>query len=158
MGNKSDSGNTGDREIVISRSYRAPRELVFRAWTDPEQIGLWWGPTGFTITTHSREVRPGGLWEFTMHGPDGVDYPNRVHWLEVVPPERLRYQHVGEHDLEEVLFETLVTFEEEADGTRLTMLAVLPTAEERERVIREHNAIEGGKQTLARLAEHLASL
>ena len=58
-----------DREIVITRLINAPRELVFDAWTDPEQVGQWWGPSGFTNTTHKMEVKPGGVWRFVMHAP-----------------------------------------------------------------------------------------
>ena len=63
-------------EIKITRIYDAPLEAVWDAWTDPEQVAQWWGPRGFTLTTHSKDLRPGGTWRYTMHGPDGTDYPN----------------------------------------------------------------------------------
>jgi uncharacterized protein YndB with AHSA1/START domain len=85
-----------DREMVITRVINAPRALVFKAWTKPAHIGNWWGPRGFTTTTHSMDVRPGGEWRFVMHGPDGTDYQNRIVDLEVVEPERLVYDHFGE--------------------------------------------------------------
>ena len=88
-----------DREIVLSRLIDAPQELVFDAWTDPEQVGQWWGPSGFTTTTHKMEVKPGGVWRFVMHGPDGRDYQNKITYLEIVPPERLVYRHGGDEDL-----------------------------------------------------------
>jgi uncharacterized protein YndB with AHSA1/START domain len=84
---------TSDREITITRVFDAPRELVFEAWTDPEQVVRWFGPNGFTTTVHEMDARPGGIWRFTMHGPDGADYPNRVEFIEVVKPERLVYNH-----------------------------------------------------------------
>ena len=146
-----------DREIVITRLINAPQELVFDAWTDPEQVGQWWGPSGFTTTTHKMEVKPGGVWRFVMHGPDGRDYQNKITYLEIVPPERLVYSHGGgEEDLEPISFQTTVTFVAEGNRTRVTMRAVFPTREQRDRVVKEHGAIEGGEQHLARLDEHLA--
>jgi Activator of Hsp90 ATPase homolog 1-like protein len=62
-----------DREIVVSRVIQGPRRLVFEAYTDVRHLSRWWGPDGFTTTTHAFEFRPGGVWEFTMHGPDGAD-------------------------------------------------------------------------------------
>ena len=86
-----EAGHTAGREIVITRLIAAPPELVFDAWTDPKQIGRWWGPNGFTTTTHSMDVRPGGVWRFVMHGPDGRDYQNKIVYREVKRPERLVY-------------------------------------------------------------------
>ena len=72
-----------ERELVITRTFNAPREVVFEAWTDPNHIGHWWGPKGFTLTVLEMDVRPGGVWRYVMHGPDGVDYRNKVYYLEV---------------------------------------------------------------------------
>ena len=66
------------REMVISRVINAPRELVFKVWTEPKHIEKWWGPNGFRTTTQRMEFRPGGIWRFVMHGPDGRDYQNRI--------------------------------------------------------------------------------
>ena len=74
------------REIVVSRLIDGPQELVFEAFTDPAHLDRWYGPNGFTITTHAFELRPGGTWDFTMHGPDGTDYPNWIECLEIAPP------------------------------------------------------------------------
>ena len=84
--------DTSDREISATRIFDAPRDLVWRAWTDPQQIVQWWGPNGFTTTTYHMEVKPGGVWRLVMHGPDGRDYPNRITFLEVVEPERLVFR------------------------------------------------------------------
>jgi uncharacterized protein YndB with AHSA1/START domain len=108
----------GKQEIVITREIAAPRELVFDAWTDPKHVGHWWSPNGFTTTTHEMDVRPGGVWRFIMHGPDGVDYPNRIVYQEVVRPERLVYVHGGDNPAESPDFHTTVTFEERAAGPR----------------------------------------
>lgn len=76
-----------DREIVTTRVFPAPRAVVFAAWTDPDQLRQWWGPRGFSNTFHVCEMRPGGLWSYTMHGPDGKDYPNEARFVEITPPE-----------------------------------------------------------------------
>jgi uncharacterized protein YndB with AHSA1/START domain len=65
---------------------------VFDAWTDPKQITQWWGPAGFTTTTDEMGVKPGGVWRFVMHGPDGTDYKNKIVFIEVVRLERLVYR------------------------------------------------------------------
>lgn len=148
-------------EIVMSRVFAAPRELVWQAWTDPRHVGNWWGPNGFTTTTHSMDFRPGGLWRYTMHGPDGRDYPNRIEYLEINPPSRLRYKHSGEPGSEPVRFHTDVSFEPAGAGgghTRVTMRSVFPSASERDFVIRTYNAVEGGKQHLANLEDYLPTL
>ena len=69
---------------------------MFKVWTDPQHLAHWWGPDGFTLTTREMDVRPGGVWRFIMHGPDGTDYKNRIVYTEVSPPGRLVYKHAGE--------------------------------------------------------------
>ncbi len=86
---------TTDREIVITHVINATRERVWEAWTDPIHVQQWWGPNGFTTTVQEMNVRPGGAWRFIMHGPDGVDYPNKIVYEEIVKPERLVYVHGG---------------------------------------------------------------
>ncbi|MGZ3751565.1 MAG: SRPBCC domain-containing protein [Mucilaginibacter sp.] len=85
--------DTADREIVITRVFDAPRDLVFKTWTDPNHLINWWGPSGFTNTFHEINIKPGGKWRFTMHGPDGINYANLITFSEVVIPERLAYEH-----------------------------------------------------------------
>ncbi len=151
--------STSDREIELTRVFDAPRELVWKAWTELEHQSRWWGPQGFTTTTQERDVRPGGVWRYVMHGPDGRDYPNKVIFLEVAPPERLSYKHGGEKDHEPVNFQVTLTFEKVGERqTRLTMISTFPSAKERDFVVSQYNAIEGGKQTLGRLAEHLQAM
>ena len=150
------SAAASDREIVLSRVVAAPRDLVWRAWTDPAHLAQWWGPRGFTTTTHSMAVAVGGDWRYVMHGPDGRDYENRISYLEVEPPARLRYQHGGDVDCEPVAFEVTATFDVEPDGrTRITMRSTFASAKARAFVIERYNALEGGKQTLARLGEYV---
>lgn len=102
-------------------------------------------------------MRPGGVWRFVMHGPDGRDYRNRVTYDEVVKPERIVYHHGGGEDAEPVNFRTIVTFEDlGGKRTRLTLRATFPSAEERDRVIKKYGADKGMLETLARLADYLA--
>jgi uncharacterized protein YndB with AHSA1/START domain len=146
---------TTDREIVATRVFDAPRELVFAMWTDPKHVGNWWGPRGFTTTIQEMDVRPGGTWRLVMHGPDGRDYKNRIVYLEVVKPERLVYKHEPEEGSEPVSILVTVTFAAEGAKTRMHMQMLFPTAEELQRVEQKYGAIEGLQQTLSRLEEEL---
>ena len=149
--------DASDREIVTTRVLNAPREMVFDAWTDPEQIVKWWGPAGFSTTIQKMDVRPGGEWKQVMHGPDGTDYPNTHVFTEVTRPERIAYTHGGRREGgPEVRSQMTVTFEDLGDQTRLTMRMVFPSAEARDHTVREYNAVEGAKQTVGRLAEFLS--
>ena len=99
--------------------------------------------------------RPGGVWRLVMHGPDGTDYKNRIVFLEVVKPERLVYRHEPENGTEPVTFETTVTFAERGGKTEITFRMLFPSAEILEQVVKKYGAIEGAKQTLGRLGEHV---
>ena len=90
------AADTSDREIVVTRVFDAPRALVFKAWTDPKHLAHWWGLNGFSITTYEMDFKPGGVWRFVMHGPDGRDYQNKNVYVEIAEPERLVYRHVSE--------------------------------------------------------------
>jgi len=147
------SSDTAGREIATTRVFDAPRDLVFDAWTSPEHVGQWWGPNGFTTTTHSMDVRPGGEWIFVMHGPDGTDYKNHIVYREVVRPERLVYDHVSGP-----LFRATVIFEAEGQKTRIRMQMLFETAELRKKVAEEFGAVEGLEQTLNHLGEHVAKM
>jgi uncharacterized protein YndB with AHSA1/START domain len=125
--------SSSDREIVIDRVFDAPRELVFEAWTDAERVVQWWGPRSFTTTIDEMDVRPGGVWRFLMHGPDGTDYKNRVTFAEVAKPERLVYTHGPEGQSVVKEFHVTVTFDEEDGKTRVTLRMVFDSATGRER-------------------------
>ncbi len=148
-----------DREIVISRVFDAPRELVWEAWTNPKHVAQWWGPTGFSTTIEEMDVRPGGVWKQIMRGPDGTEFPNQSVFKEVVKPERIVFSHGGGKKGDQgVHFEMTWTFEAMGNKTKLTIHQLYPTAEMRDRVAKEFGAIEGGKQTLGRLAEYLPKM
>jgi uncharacterized protein YndB with AHSA1/START domain len=152
--------STADRETVITRIVDAPRELVWKVWTDPEHVVKWWGPNGFTTTIEKMDVRPGGVWKHVMHGPDGTDYPNSSVFKEVVKPERIVFSHGdGKQGGAGAYFEGTWTFDAvDDDRTRVTIHMVFPTAADRDLVLKEYGAIEGGKQTLERLAGHLEQI
>jgi uncharacterized protein YndB with AHSA1/START domain len=148
----------GDREIAATRVLDAPRALVWKVWTDPAHIGKWWGPNGFTTTTHSMELRPGGVWRHVMHGPDGRDYQNKVTYIEVVEPERLVYVLGGGEDVEPVNHHVTVTFADLGGKTRIDMRMVFASAEARTHVVQTYGAFEGLKQHLSRLEVYLGKV
>src|SRR5277367_2381236 len=119
---------TKSNEIKITRIYNAPIETVWDAWTDPKQVAKWWGLRGFTITHHSKDLRPGGSWKYTMHGPDGTDYPNYMQYSEVEKHKKLVYDHGGKDD-EPAMFHVTVLFSEVKGKTKLEMTMSLPTPE-----------------------------
>ncbi|MCC3375180.1 SRPBCC family protein [Cohnella sp. REN36] len=140
-------------QLKVTRTFNAPRELVYKVWTEPEHLPHWWGPSGFTITTQAIDVKEGGRWRFVMHGPNGADYDNQIRYLEVVRPERIVYAH-GDGESED--FRVTVTFAERGQQTDLTMVMTFPSVEALEKTVREVGAIEGAKSTMDRLAAHLA--
>lgn len=147
------SAKNKPNEIYITRVYDAPVKAVWDAWTDPKQAAQWWGPRGFTITTHSKELRVGGKWIYTMHGPDGVDWPNITVYHEVEKHSRLVYDH-GATETQPALFRVTVTFEETKGKTKMDMTMALATAEAAEET-KKFIKKAGGNSTWDRLAEYL---
>src|SRR3954470_9554592 len=114
---------SADRELVLTRLINAPREKVYRAWTDPELLKQWFAPKPYTTPIVEIDVRPGGSAYFVMRGPDGKDLPNRGVYLEVVPNEKLvsTDAYVKAWEPSDKPFMTLIlTFEDEAGKTRYT--------------------------------------
>jgi uncharacterized protein YndB with AHSA1/START domain len=140
-------------EIRIVRVYDAPVAAVWEAWTDPEQVAKWWGPRGFTLTTHSKDLRPGGHWRYTMHGPDGTDYPNHTVYHEVEVQKKLVYDHGGFED-RPPLFRVTALFTEIDGKTQLDMTMALESAEKAAE-IKQFIKQAGGNSTWDRLAEYL---
>ena len=145
---------TADREIVISRVIDAPPELVFEAFTTLGHLSQWWGPEGFTTTTRSFEFRAGGEWDFVMHGPDSTDYQEWISWTEIAPPERIAMLH-GESRGDPNAFESVLTFTPDGAATRIEMRTVFPTREMRDQAVEKYHAVEGGQQTLGKLAAYV---
>lgn len=142
--------STADREISAERLLDAPRELVFDVWTNPKHVAEWWGPNGFKNTVHEMNVTPGGIWRLTMHGPDGTDYPNEIHYIEVKRPELLIYSHGGAENHPDS-FRVTVKFTAIGNKTKLTMQMLFKSAQERNDVAEKYGAVEGLRQTLDRL-------
>jgi len=148
---------SADREIVISRVIDAPRELVFAAFTEVRHLSRWWGPEGFITTTQAFEFRVGGEWVFVMRGPDGTDYPEWITWTEIVPPERIALLH-GETRGDPNAFTAVLAFTPEGAATRIEMRTVFPTKALRDQAVEKYHAIEGGRQTLSKLAAYVTDL
>lgn len=141
-------------ELHITRIYDAPVQAVWDAWVDPDQVAQWWGPRGFTITTYSKDVRTGGSWHYTMHGPDGVDYENTAQYLLVEEGKKMVYDHGGHKD-RPPLFRVTVLFTEVDGKTKMDMTMSMATpemAEEIKKRVKQAN----GNSTWDRLAEFLA--
>src|SRR3954462_6726042 len=145
---------TADREIVISRVIDAPRELVFEAFTEVRHLSHWWGPEGFTTTTRAFDFRVDGEWVFVMHGPDGTDYQEWISWTEIAPPERIALLH-GESRGDPNAFESVLTFVPDGAATRIELRTVFPTQDLRDEAVEKYHAIEGGQQTLSKLAAYV---
>jgi uncharacterized protein YndB with AHSA1/START domain len=112
-----------ERQVVLTRIFDAPRELVYRMWTEPEHMARWWGPDCFTNPVCEMDVRPGGALRIVMRGPDGSEYPMTGTFREVAPPERLVLLTVARDGEEKPLLENLisVTFATEGERTKLTV-------------------------------------
>jgi uncharacterized protein YndB with AHSA1/START domain len=115
-----------DREVNTSRLIQAPRERVFAAWTDLAQLARWWGPQGFTNTFHRFELKPEGVWDFTMHGPNAMDFNNTCVFKRIDTPGYLEFDHLKEMHF----YKAMVTFTEVDDGTRVDWTMRFETAEE----------------------------
>jgi uncharacterized protein YndB with AHSA1/START domain len=148
-----------DREIVMTRTFDAPRDLVFEAWTNPEHVRHWWGLRSATMLVCEADVRPGGSWRYVTTAGDGSEVPFTGVYLEVTPPERLVNTEI--YDVEpfnsgDPAVNT-VTFTEVEGRTLMTATTAYPTKEIRDFVL--GTGMEGGAaESLDRLAEHLKTL
>lgn len=148
--------DTQSRTLEVSRLLSAPRERVFEVFTAPGHIDQWWGPDGFRNETHSMDFSVGGLWHYTMHGPDGKAWPNWIRYRTIERPLRITYEHGAELG-EPAHFEGEITFEDMGAQTRITLRLVFPEIEAA-RAARSFGAIAGGEQTLARLEAYVSAL
>lgn len=137
---------TGENELVASRTFDASREKVFRAWTTPELLARWWGPAGFTNTFHECDIRPGGQWRYTMHGPDGADYANHSVFVEIVPVEKVVLDHLSGHQ-----FRITVIFEDLEGRTKVIFRQHFKNGDEFEQA--KPYCMEGNEQNLDRLGK-----
>lgn len=141
----------GEKDIATTVLLNVSREQAFEAWTNPEQLALWWGPRGFRNTFEQFEPKPDGDWKFVMHGPDGKDYVNHNVFREVRPHERIVIEH-----LHFPPFKLTATFEDEGDRTKLTFHQDFATKEAFDQV--KGYCIEGNEQNIERIQELLGKL
>lgn len=140
---------TANREISITKMLNAPVELVWEAWTKPDQIAKWWGPAGFTNTIHKMDVAAGGEWRLTMHGPDGKNYINKSEFIEIDPLKKIVFQHYNPNYL------AAIVFEPKGKDTLMEWTAQFETAELFETVVKVFKADEGFKQNVEKLENYL---
>lgn len=153
-----------NREIVITRLFDAPRERLWKAWTEPEHIARWWGPPGFDTVVEQHELRPGGGLRYVMTDPDGTRYPIRGRFREIVPNERLVHSLDFAEDFPPMDHATLpggllvtVTFDETPLGTRLTARLLAESEDDRQRH-ESMGVVPGWAITLDGLAAHLVTM
>lgn len=143
---------TPDCEIVSSRIVHASRELVYRAWTDPEHLKNWWGPAGFTNTFHEFDLRVGGKWRFVMHGPEKGNYPNECVFVKIDKPSLLAWRR-----LSKPFFQVIATFEEVCtDKTSVVFRQIFDTAEACRKV--KAFACDKNEENFDRLEEELRKM
>jgi len=154
---------TGERELVITRIFDAPRELVFDAYSDCEHLKQWWGPRQWPMAECTLDFREGGVWHYCLRGPnEGDESWGKAVYREIVKPERIVYNdHFCDKDgnINEDMPQILMTFEfAESEGkTKLTSRAQYPTASDLKTVL-DMGMVEGITETLDRLEEHLAAI
>lgn len=156
--------NTGEQEVVITQIFDAPRELVFKAWTDPERVKRWWGPKSFTSPVSKIDLRVGGSYLNCMRSPEGEDYWSTGIYREIIEPERIVYtdsfsdaegnlvpaSHYGMSGDWPLELLVTVTFEEHNGKTKLTLRHVgIPAGENRDL------AKAGWNESFDKLAEYL---
>jgi uncharacterized protein YndB with AHSA1/START domain len=144
-----------DREINVTRLIPQPVDKVFAAFSDPLGLAVWWGPDGFTTSTHAMDFRVGGVWDYTMHGPDGTDYPNYVTYTSIIPGRQIAHDH-GTDAAHPALFKAIITFSAADGGTRVHLRLILADPSERPGYV-AFGAVEGGYQNLQRLDAYLAA-
>ncbi len=142
--------NIKDRSITIERTFDAPIELVWEAWTKPEHLKNWWGPSGFTSTISKMEVKPQGEWDLVMHGPDGTDYKNKSIFTEVILHKKLVYDHISGPK-----FIATITFESRGNQTHIHWQMVFLSEKQLIEVVKEYNAAEGLRQNVERLEAYM---
>jgi uncharacterized protein YndB with AHSA1/START domain len=148
-----------DREVVFTRAFDAPRELVFEAWTNPEHVRHWWGLRESTMLLCEADVRQGGSWRYVTTAEDGAEVPFTGVYQEVTPPERLVYTEM--YDVEpfnsgDPAVNT-ATFTQEEGGTLVTVTTVYPSKEVRDFAL-STGMEAGAAESYDRLAEHLTTL
>tara|TARA_B100000609_G_scaffold189820_1_gene177161 strand:+ start:356 stop:811 length:456 start_codon:yes stop_codon:yes gene_type:complete len=138
------------RSLSLTRTFDAPVDLLWKVLTTPEHIIHWWGPDGFTNTIHKMEVKEGGKWEFTMHGPDGSDYENEYIYSVIKPMEKIVLEH-----LKDPKFMIIVTLFKEGQRTKVHWQNIFESIPDKEEAIRAFKADVGLEQNMERLSHYL---
>ncbi|MDF3821266.1 SRPBCC domain-containing protein [Leptospira sp. 96542] len=142
-------------QVIIAKEMAFDQKTIYQTFLNPKTVHLWWGPNGFTLTTHSMDVSVGGSWVYTMHGPDGTDYPNRILYKELNPYEFISYLHgTGIPDANDDFSGKVSFIKVEEFKTKIIMQMDFADESTRNNVLK-FGAVEGGKQTLAKLEKHL---
>lgn len=143
---------TPDCEIVSSRIFNVQRELLFRAWSDPNHLKNWWGPAGFTNTFNEFDFRVGGKWSFIMHGPGKGHYVNECEFIKIDPPSLIAWKRFSKP-----LFQVVAVFEElSKDNTKLVFKMLFDTANECRKV--KAFAIDKNEENFDRLEIELTKM
>ena len=143
------------REVVFSRQIAAPVALVWEIWSSVRHLHEWFGPTGFTTTTQEFAFVPGGVWRFTMHGPDGTDYPNRIVFRTIEPKTRIVYENSWDLPGAPLDFTVVVTFAAEGEGTRLILHMTFANDAAMRTAVERYGVLSGGIETFERIAEYV---
>lgn len=145
-----------DTEIKQVRAFDAPRDLVFKALTDPQILSQWWGPHGFTVTVDQLDFQPGGKWRFIQRDPEGNEYAFRGEFREIEPPRRMAQTFEYEGMPGQIAVEAM-TLEEQDGVTTLTTISSFPTKEARDGMI-ESGMEQGASESMERLEAILAAM
>jgi uncharacterized protein YndB with AHSA1/START domain len=166
--------NSTDNELVITRVFNAPRELVYKVWTDPKHVANWWGPKVFTNPVCDIDLRVGGAFHFVMRSPMGDEFPMHGKYLKIIKNERIVYTDdlykqadmwkmmIGDKVSDDVDFNTIhnvvtVVFEDEGDKTKVTLTTTFVSAEVKDAMIKMQ-MVEGWTESLEKLEIELKNI
>jgi uncharacterized protein YndB with AHSA1/START domain len=156
VGNKLQVTTPSDREIVMTRTFDAPRDLVFEAHSSCEHMSRWWGPRKYEVSSCDIDFRPGGRWRVVHRGPDGEEYAFRGEYREIVRPERITWTFEFEGFPGNVSVETM-TLEEHDGKTTFTATSLYDSVDARDAML-QSGMEEGAQETMERLDEYLEQL
>lgn len=144
--------------IIQKRTINFPKEIVFDAWINPHLLEKWYGPEGFTLTSLEVNIQAAGYWRFVFRSPDGNQFPNVIKFIEIEKPDYIIYDHTDDSGIKKPQhFRTEVKLEEEGEATKITMKLIFDSEQDLQYVVENFNALEGGRETLARL-EHILKI
>lgn len=141
-----------NKTLQTSADLQVPIELLWKVWTEPEHLIHWWGPNGFSNTIHHWDFQHEGEWKMTMQGPDGTHYPNRSIFKEIIPYEKIVFEHFNPH------FITTISFQKKDNSVLLNWALVFDNEEMFEIIVRVHQADKGQRENIEKLTLYLAQL